>query len=655
MTTDQMKSRGAFPGIVLLAGLVLVSACTKDGKSLIPVVVDSSDPALSTMTKLTVFVVQGSKAVATVKFAQDPWQTPQNLGVYVPADVSGSVTLSAIGYNNAGAMIAMSDGPAMVTVMAGKTTSPVAMHLVPYASGGGTGGTGGGGGTAPGTGGVGGTSAGSGGMSNPGSGGATGGGPGTGGMLMPGSGGMVHPGSGGAAGAAPGSGGASGMAGHGTGGTGVGGAAGGKSGRAWQGQVLAENSDLLDNYTPALAVHGKGNIFAVYQHGSGLAAAYYDYSKGSWVAETVIDGSAMTNITETTNVAVDKNGNWLAVWQQDPDIPQHGIWQSTSTDGVHWTAPAAITTAGKAFEPVLGVGPDGTAVVVWTDNIQPDNRLTLTASVRVNGTWTAPHVLRAGDDSSERYVAVAVTSTGTAIATWEQGDGTTQNQLSVWQARFSGGAWSAASLVETYTGGNADSANVATNNAGQSILTWIQNTDSTSALWAQRYPATGAPEAPLKIGEGSNIAWTPAPAVTLDDSGTATVAWAFQVKSKFEVYTARGAWGQPWGAVMAMETDDDAADDHADSNDYAWVTSPMVGHDGAGNVALVWKKRTGDRFDMWARNFDAVGGTWGPGTLLETMDTHDVFAPSMAMGPSGVAAAAWYYGYEFDIWANVYR
>lgn len=654
-----MKTRETTPKLrgwaLVLAGLTLALGCTKAGKSLIPVVVDASDARLTALYSVTINVAQAGKTVATTTLAQTASPTPVNLGIRVSADVSGTVTVYAIGTDDGQKMIAMSD-TGTTTVTAGQTSASVTLHLS-YVSGGGTGGAGG---TAPGTGGLGGSTPGSGGMHNPGSGGATGGGPGTGGLTMPGTGGVLQPGTGGATGGGPGTGGAAtggagNMGGHGTGGSGVGGGAGGKSGRAWQGQVLAETNDLIDNYSPLLAVDGKGNIVAVYMHGSGLASAYYDYSKGTWGAETAIDDSAMTSITETPNVAVDKNGNWLAVWQQDPDIPQHGIWQSTSTDGVHWTAPAAITTTGKLFEPVLGLGPDGTAVVVWTENIPPDNHFTLTASVRVNGTWTAPHVLRPGEDSGERYVSVAVTSTGTAIATWEQGDGTTQDQLSVWQARFTAGTWSAASLVETYTGGTADSANVATNNSGQSILTWIQNTDSTSALWAQRYPATGAPEAPQKVSEGSNIAWTPAPAVTLDDSGNATLAWAFQVKSKFEVYTARGAWGQPWAAVTAMETDDDAADDHADSNDYAWVTSPMVGHDMAGNVALVWKKRTGNRFDMWARNYDVTSGTWGPGTLLETMDTHDVFAPSMAMGPTGVAVAAWYYGYEYDIWANVYR
>lgn len=658
MTTQQTATKHRLTWAFLLAGLTFAFGCTKAGKSVVTVEIEPVSPsnaALAGLSDVDVTVKPvGSGPSASANFKITDRTVKNTFGVYVDSSVSGMVAVMVVG-NASGTPIA--DGTGMTSVTPGQKTLPVAITL-----GARTGATGGMGGTAPGSGGMGGMVAGSGGVTNPGTGGHSGGTggmtpPGTGGLAMPGTGGMTMPGTGGAAGGSPGTGGGSGGAGGkgAIGGGAVGGmAAGGKSGRAWQGQVLAETADLVDNYVPVVAVDGKGNIVAVYMHGSGLAATYYDYSKGTWGAETPIDASSGTNITETPNVAVDKNGNWLAVWQQDADVSQHGIWQSTSTDGVHWTAPAAITTTGKLYEPVLGMGPDGTAVVVWTENVPPDNHFTLTASVRVNGTWTAPHVLRPGEDAGERYAAAAVTSNGTAIVTWEQGDGTTQDQLSVWQARFTGGTWSAASLVETYTGGNADSANVATNNNGQSILTWIQNTDSTSALWAQRYPATGAPEAPMKVSEGSNIAWTPSPAVTLDDSGTATLAWAFEVKQKFQVYTTRGAWGQPWAAVTAMETDDNAADDPS-IGDYEWVTAPMVGHDTAGNVALVWKKRTGTRFDLWARNYDVATATWGPGTLLETMDAHDVIAPAMAMGPSGVAVAAWYYGYEYDIWANVYR
>jgi len=667
MTTGEMKRTARLGWTVLLACLALGLGCTKVGKSLIPVTIDASDARLPQLSGVMITVAQGSKTVAMVAFAQTPWPATKSVGVYVSADVTGSVTVSAYSKSDNVTVIAMSDQPATVDVTPGKDSPAVTLRLVPVPPGGGSGGAGGSG---PGSGGAGGMVSGSGGLTGtggvPGGTGGRGGTtppgtggmvmPGTGGLTMPGTGGMTTPGTGGTAGSGPGTGGAAtGGAGNRGGGAGGMGAAGGKAGRAWQGATLAETNDTVDNYVPIFAVDGKGNIVAVYMHGSGLSAAYYDYSKGTWGAETAIDNSAMTSINETPTLAVDKNGNWLTVWQQDPDVPQHGIWQSTSTDGTHWSAPAAITTTGKLYEPVLAMNQDGTAVVAWTENVPPDNHFTMTASVRVNGTWTAPHVLLAGVDTGEHYAAVAVTSTGTAIVTWEQSDGTANDQLSVWQARFSGGTWSAASLVESYTGGQAYSANVATNNAGQAVLTWLQDTSSTIQLWAQRYPATGNPEAAMMVAEGGTIAWDPAPAVTLDDSGVATAAWAFQIKMKYNVHTSRAAWGQAWSAPLAMETDDEATNDQANSDDFAWVTSPALGHDAAGNVALTWRKRTGTRFDMWARNYDAAGATWGPGVLLETKNDNTLYAPAMAMGPSGVAVAGWYYGYEYDIWANVYR
>ena len=653
MTTGVMTKR-RLARVILVAGLTLAAGCTKAGKSVVTVEIEpvsATDAALATLSSVDVTVKpMGSGPSSSANFPITDRTVKNTFGVYVDSSVSGGVTVSVVG-NASGTPIA--DGMGMTSVTPGQKTAPVAIILAAR-----TGGTGGMGGTAPGSGGVGGMAAGTGGVTNPGSGGHPGGTggltmPGTGGLTMPGSGGMTMPGTGGAAGGGPGSGGAAGRGGA-AGGAG-GGAAGGKAGRAWQGAALAETMDTVDNYVPLFAVDGKGNIVAVYLHGSALASAYYEYSKGAWGPEVAIDNSAMTTINETPTIAVDKNGNWLTVWQQDPDVPQHGIWQSTSTDGTHWTAPAAITTTGNIYEPVLAMNQDGMAIVAWTENVPPDNHFTLTASARVNGTWTAPHVLLAGVDTGEHYAAVAVTSTGTGIVAWEQSDGTTNDQLSVWQARFSAGTWSAASLIESYTGGQAYSANVAANNAGQSVVTWLQATTSTLQLWAQRYPATGAPEAPMMVAEGGNIAWDPAPAITLDDSGVATAAWAFQIKTKYNVHTSRAAWGQAWSAPMAMETDDEATDDKANSDDYAWVTSPSLGHDAAGNVALAWRKRTGTRFDMWARNYDAASGVWGPGVLLETKNDNTLYAPSMAMGSSGVAVAGWYYGYEYDIWANVYR
>ena len=73
------------------------------------------------------------------------------------------------------------------------------------------------------------------------------------------------------------------------------------------------------------------------------------------------------------------------------------------------------------------------------------------------------------------------------------------------------------------------------------------------------------------------------------------------------------------------------------------MTDPLVQTDPAGNVTLVWRKRTANkRFDLWGRRFS--GGSWGPAALLESRDTNSVFFPALAVGANGTAVATWYYG-----------
>jgi len=117
---------------------------------------------------------------------------------------------------------------------------------------------------------------------------------------------------------------------------------------------------------------------------------------------------------------------------------------------------------------------------------------------------------------------------------------------------------------------------------------------------------------------------------------------------------------EQWSAVEPKISADDASEDGL--NDLENMIYPAVGHDDAGNVALIWRKRVGKRFDLWGTNFDVATGMWRKNVLLETRDTMPanapvpgVDAPSLSVGANGIAVVSWFYDYESDIWANVYR
>ncbi|MES1165459.1 MAG: hypothetical protein ABUR63_06875 [Verrucomicrobiota bacterium] len=632
---------------LLFGGALAGPGCTKPGRSILRVRVDA-ESSLSGLAEVDVTVARPQGG--NLRTATFPWTTPADFGVYLPADVEGAVVVTAAGYAGASRGvpgIAVSAASGNATVKAG-AVSTVMLHLVPGTpappadgGSGGTGGTGGTGGSAPTDGGASGGAVGSGGA------GATGGA--AGGAATGGAAGAAgRAGTGGAAGnTGPGGGPAGGAGGS----PGIGGA-GGAAGPVWRGSLKPDPSSIIDDTYPHVAVDAAGNVGVVYVHGAAIWANRFSAMTGTWGTPVAVDGRPGGNASNAS-IAVDKNGQWLAIWQQAYDNTLHGIWQSTSANGTTWTAPAPITTTGRDFDPVLAMNRDGVAVAAWEDTT--GNIFTLTGSVRTGGVWGAPRVLKVAADAGDRYPAVAVTGRGDAWVAWEQDDGTAANQLSVWVARYAAATgWTAATLIESYDTDQAYSAGVAANSAGQAVFTWIQATTSTAELWARRSAADGTLAPAVRVAEGADIAWAPSPSVTLDDTGTATAAWAFLVRGKYNVYTARAPWdAATWPPAMAMEMDNAAASDG--QNMFEWSTYPMVGSDGAGNVVLTWRKRIGTvaRFDLWGQRF--TGGAWSAATLLDSSDTASVVIPQLAVGVGGVAAVAWVHYAEFEIWANVLR
>ena len=120
---------------------------------------------------------------------------------------------------------------------------------------------------------------------------------------------------------------------------------------------------------------------------------------------------------------------------------------------------------------------------------------------------------------------------------------------------------------------------------------------------------------------------------------------AFAIAGRYNVHVSRAAAADPaWPAAVPIETDNQAQDDTLTRG-----TNSTVRSDTAGNVVVVWRKRTPTRFDVWARRFVVADGAWGTSTLLETVDTiggaaANVFAPTVAVGGNGAAFAAWNYG-----------
>jgi hypothetical protein len=660
MTTLRRKQTGRRELAVLgLSALALATACTKKGEGLVLVQLSSSQPIDHVTVLVTAPANQSKLGMATASW---PSTLALQIGVYVPQSYSGSVDVIACGFDGAGALVAATpkDPASFISnVQPGESSSIV---MVSIAAGGaaplcgmfsGAGGQGGGAGTG-GTSSTGGTNGTGGAAGAPGAGGTNG----TGGASgAPGTGGTN--GTGGAAGA-PGAGGTNG----------TGGVAGAPGTGTWGGaKSLA--ADASGDTFPAVAVDANGNAVVVYEDGGQMWATRYDAASSTWGTPGAVDPRGAGNVSKPS-VGVDKNGNYLAVWGLDSSGALRGIWQSTSTDGIHWSTPTSITVT-AAFGPVLSMNANGQAIVAWTEEIA-NNNYQASASIRsapgsAGASWSTPQVLRPGDDDSDRDPAVAMDGSGNAFVGWVQSDGSgsasaSANYGSVWMRQYTAGAgWNAAGLFESYDDQSASDVSISANTGGDAIVTYIQITDTNPAavqIWSRRYSAVSTSFAanPLIVAQDGSVDTIVAPSVALDNAGNATVAFAIETMTgKYEVYTSQLASTAPtWpSSPTAMENDDIAQDDDPDTG-LGFVTMPVVRSDPNGNVTLVWRKRTaasGTRFDLVARRCTA--GAWGAQVSLENNTTDSVLWPTLAVGANGTAATAWFFDNAFGVWANVFH
>jgi hypothetical protein len=406
-----------------------------------------------------------------------------------------------------------------------------------------------------------------------------------------------------------------------------------------------------------VAVDSKGNAVVAFQHAGQLWANYYTVATNSW-GTTPVAIDPRTTTSYRPLVAVDKNGNYLVVWQQDPNDTNKGIWWSSSTNGKTWTTPAVIGSKTLAGMPQLSMNADGAAVVAWPDTDTTMNyNYRIMASVRptATGAWTTPKILRDASDGGGDDPTVAMSGQGEAFVLWVQSDGPVIDKYSIWMSQYKG-SWSTAALFESYNDSHAFGPAIAANAAGDAIGVYslVDASGLTESMWARRYTMAGGFEAtPVNVTQGKAIDSYQAPAVVLDESRVATVAWPFQIQNKFQVFASRAGATSAWPTATQLETDDEAA---KDPNDFsAQATTPTLGIAPTGNVTLLWRKRIGTRFDLWTAGFPKSGTAWGAPKKLETTDTDSVDWLSLGVGTDGTAIAVWNYAAEQHIWSAIFR
>src|SRR5256886_10826615 len=235
-----------------------------------------------------------------------------------------------------------------------------------------------------------------------------------------------------------------------------------------------ENSSTLFGYSIAVV----GDI-----DGDGVPDA-----PPQWGTATLIETNSFKPPANLCKLAVNQNGDAMAVWQQGDSSGVLSIWANryNAASGRWRTATLIESNAGKAFLPHVGMDDNGNAIAVWVQNDGTYDSMWANRYVAGQG-WGTPELIETNTGDAD-FARVAVNGNGVAVALWKQSNGVNHD---IWSNIYvPGQGWGTATLMEANPNDGSEPW-VAVDKNGNAMAVWRQykGGEPDPSIWARRYVA----------------------------------------------------------------------------------------------------------------------------------------------------------------------
>ena len=304
-------------------------------------------------------------------------------------------------------------------------------------------------------------------------------------------------------------------------------------GSGWETPVPVETDPGEVLGTADLAVHDSGDAVAVWEQVDGTFVDVWSnhFEAGSgWSTAEIID--EVDHLVDNPRVAMDPDGNALAVWVQSDGNPVEMIWGRRYSQANGWNEPpfrisTSITSSGTEPRPAMDA--DGNAIVVWLQNSGLDRGI-YGSFYSAAGGWEDPLPIKSAEVGQQlEQPGVAFDPDGSAFAIWEHpvntGGAVT---ISVFASRFTPGAgWDTPEVVS-----HADAfyPKIAIDPSGHALAVWVELDVSLPinqgySVWSNRYTAGSGWTAAEQVGSYGAPIGTFMPNLAVDRNGDALAIW----------------------------------------------------------------------------------------------------------------------------------
>lgn len=415
--------------------------------------------------------------------------------------------------------------------------------------------------------------------------------------------------------------------------------------KTWGTAALIETSNVGDAYAPQIAFDTNGNALAVWEQYDGvnqsIYANRYSASSGVWGTATLIELNA--GDAKRPQIAFDASGNALAVWYQY-DGAFKSIWANRYTAGTGTWGTAAVieNNTGDAQDPQIAIDINGNALAVWSQSDGTRNNIWANRYTFGSGWGVTAELIETVNTGGATGPQIAIDPSGNAMAVWFQYDGSINN---IWANRYTfGSGWGIAKLIETDITNSAESPQIAVDANGNALAVWQQTDGTRYNIMANRYIASTNTWGGAALIEIDNFGPAYQPQIAIDSNGNALAVWQQNTATGVNIWANRYTAGAgTWGTATLVE-----------SNSVGSSSHPQIAFDTNGNALAVWDQNDGFRTNIWSNRYTAGTGTWSTAELIETDNAGPADSPQIAIDANGNALAVWEQsdGTRYNIWAN---
>lgn len=426
------------------------------------------------------------------------------------------------------------------------------------------------------------------------------------------------------------------------------------SDKVWGKPVLIENQNFFSAVSPQIVSDRNGNTIAIWSQWDGRNyntwTNRFSASSGTWGNPT-----QLVSLAKYAQIAVDSLGNAFLLWCQYTSVWVNRYDVSTG----QWGSATLIASSnvGDMQSTKIAIDRNGNAMAVWRQSSGGSfvNYRIMASYYEVDrNQWGASTDLTDyvfGSGAQSKLPQVSFDFNGNAHVVWDKHDGRFGTYTNIWSNRYDvvSGEWDGAKLLETENLGNSYNPQIDIDDSGNAIAVWPYSNGTTIDIWSNRYDANTKQWGTAEPIETNNASLALNPKIFFDTNGNAISLWVHNDGNGYFY-----AWYNRYDVSLAQWGNADLLYSEYDKIGQINITNTV---DANGNLFVVWRQHIDvDRGirSVVACRYDTSTGQWDTPV---TIGTGEIENPKVAIDANGNVTVVWsqYDGFKHNIWANRFQ